>query len=104
MFCDEYRPNEGSRSLTSLIFAFKNGFLMYQVDVKKVNAKRTSSLFPDKSKLSGEFLWQVVSMAKAADTDCVHTLQRKVSNLQYPQQCILVDIGRPLGLPEAMAS
>lgn len=41
---------------TSLILAFKKGFLMYQVDVKKVRANTSNSSFPDKSRLSGEWL------------------------------------------------
>ena len=38
--------------LTSLIFDFKNGFLMYQVEVRKVRTNIRSSFFPATSNLS----------------------------------------------------
>ena len=36
--------------------AFKKGFLIYQVDVKNVSAKMTSSFLPESSRRSGEYL------------------------------------------------
>ena len=45
--------NSGKR-LTSLIFDFKNGFLMYQVDRRNVSAQTMNSFLPIKSRLKGE--------------------------------------------------
>ena len=41
-------------SCTSLMWAFKKGFLMYHVEVKKVSAKMTRSFLPESSRRSGE--------------------------------------------------
>ena len=43
---------------TSISFAFKNGFLMYHVEVRKVRTNITSSFFPESSRDSGECLDQ----------------------------------------------
>jgi hypothetical protein len=44
------------RGYTSISFAFKNGFLMYHVEVRKVRANMTSSFFPESSRELGECL------------------------------------------------
>jgi len=41
---------------TSTSFDFKNGFLMYHVEVRKVRANITSSFFPESSREFGECL------------------------------------------------
>lgn len=41
---------------TSTSFDFKNGFLMYHVEVRKVRANITSSFFPESSRELGECL------------------------------------------------
>jgi len=41
---------------TSFILDFKKGFLMYQVEIKKVRTKVMSSNFPAISNLSGDIL------------------------------------------------
>ena len=46
-------PREVSCDRTSTILAFKNGFLMYQVDVRKVRHQMSISFFPDSSRLLG---------------------------------------------------
>ena len=45
---------QGGRTSTS--FVFKNGFLMYHVEVRKVSANITSSFFPESSRELGECL------------------------------------------------
>lgn len=47
--------------LTSLSFAFKNGFLMYHVEVKNVSAKTTNSSLPETFMASGLFLCDVLA-------------------------------------------
>ena len=46
----EYKRN------TSTSFDFKNGFLIYHVEVRKVSANITSSFFPESSREFGECL------------------------------------------------
>jgi hypothetical protein len=46
----------GKTVRTSLIFDFKNGFLIYQVEVKNVSTNIMSSTFPASSNFSGEVL------------------------------------------------
>ena len=47
---------DGARGHTSISFVFKNGFLMYHVEVRKVSANITSSFFPESSRELGECL------------------------------------------------
>lgn len=42
-----------AENLTSTSLFFSPGFLIYQVDVRKVSANTTTSFFPDSSKLDG---------------------------------------------------
>lgn len=46
------------------MWAFRKGFLMYQVDVRKVRAKMTSSCLPDNSRDSGVYLRKAIKMRK----------------------------------------
>ena len=49
------------------MWAFRKGFLMYQVDVKKVRAKMTSSFFPDNSRDSGVYLVKAIKIRKVGN-------------------------------------
>ena len=67
--------NEYSQSgcdLTSLILDLRNGFLMYQVEVRNVSTNVNSSIFPDSSNLSGDVLdWvQALNMKELLITHC----------------------------------
>lgn len=44
-----YSRTIGEALLTSTILDLRNGFLIYQVDVKKVKAQVRSSIFPESS-------------------------------------------------------
>ena len=58
---------DGCGANTSTSFDFKNGFLMYHVEVRKVRANITSSFFPDSSREFGECLNQF------AQLECVNS-------------------------------
>jgi len=54
---------------TSTSFDFKNGFLTYHVEVRKVRANITSSFFPESSREFGECL------KASAQLECIHSVR-----------------------------
>ena len=79
---------------TSTILDFKNGFLMYHVEVRNVSAHIISSILPVSSRLSGEALGDArIEFHGNHIDDLIGRTEWQIDGTQqYPRQCTPVEM------------